>query len=172
MTLLLIPTTPPVNAHPNGRGIAGGYDKCRIVKGAPWAACSGAPATILVVPIPELSMKYLRRAALAASVLVTAGLTAWLPASAASADPPPGGCPTGYQLLSVATLSAQGYMVPALIDSPTSGVVGHGQGNGASWVQQPGNGDGFVCGRALGNQVTPWGGQLYDFVDNQLPASS
>lgn len=117
-------------------------------------------------------MKHLRRAALAASVLVTAGLGAVLSASAASADPPATGCSTGYQLLSVAALSAQGYMVPALIDSPTSGVVGHGQGNGASWIQQPGNGDGFVCGRAHGNQVTSWGGQLYDFVDNQLPASS
>jgi hypothetical protein len=106
------------------------------------------------------------------ALLVAAAAGAMSAAAPALAAPPPNGCPAGYQLLSVATLSAQGYKVPALVDSPTGGLVGHGPGNGASWVQQPGNGDGLVCGRPLGNQVTPWGGQLYDFVDNQLPAST
>jgi hypothetical protein len=74
--------------------------------------------------------------------------------------------------MSVATLSAQGYLVPAEVDNPASGVVGHGSGNGQAWVQQPGNGDGWVCGRELGKQLTPWGDPLYDFIDNQLPAST
>lgn len=109
---------------------------------------------------------------IAAVIALVAGGSALEARLAASAAPPPNGCPAGYQLMSVTALSAQGYRVPAEVDSPTSGVVGHGSGNGASWVQSPGDGDGYVCARALGNQTTPWGGQLYDFIDNQLPASS
>ncbi|HEX9041664.1 MAG TPA: hypothetical protein VF838_11640 [Trebonia sp.] len=108
-------------------------------------------------------------AAIAAVVAVGSAIAA---AGTAAASPTPSGCPAGYQLLSVASLTLEGYRVPAELDSPTSGVVSHGLGNGQSWVQSPGDGDGLVCGRALGNQTTPWGGQLYDFVDNQLPASS
>lgn len=93
-----------------------------------------------------------------------------LTAAPALAAPPPGGCPAGYQLLSVQALTGQGYKVPALIDSPTSGVVGEGPGTGQGWVGQPGNGDGFVCGVKLGNQLTPFGLPVYNFIDNQLPA--
>jgi hypothetical protein len=68
-----------------------------------------------------------------------------LAATPAMAAPPPNGCPAGYQLLSVQTLTAEGYKVPALVDSPTSGVnlFGH-----------PGDGDGWVCGNQLANQLT------------------
>ena len=81
----------------------------------------------------------------------------------AMAAPPPNGCPAGYQLLSVRTLTAEGYMVPALVDSPTSGLKSFGQ---------PGDGDGWVCGHQLGNQLTPFGLPVYNFIDNQLPAST
>lgn len=81
----------------------------------------------------------------------------------ASAAAPITGCPVAYQLLSVATLTAEGYHVPAQVDSPTSGVRSYGE---------PGNGDGWVCAAPIGNRLTSFGGQVYNFVDNQLPASS
>ena len=83
-----------------------------------------------------------------------------LPSGAALADAPSNGCPSGYTLLSVGTLSSAGYRVPAEVDSPTSGVHSFGQ---------PGNGDGLVCGVQLGNQVGPYG-PIYNFIDDQLPA--
>ena len=54
-------------------------------------------------------------------------------------------------------------MVPALVDSPASGVKSFGH---------PGDGDGWVCGHQLGNQLTPFGLPVYNFIDNQLPAST
>ena len=75
---------------------------------------------------------------------------------------PPNGCPAGYQVLSVQTLTAGACKVPALVDSPTSGLDSFGK---------PGNGDGWVCGVQLGNQLTPFGLPVYNFIDNQLPAS-
>lgn len=63
--------------------------------------------------------------------------TVVLSSGAAFADAPSNGCPAGYQLLSVKTLSGAGYRVPAQVDSPISGVTSFGQ---------PGNGDGYVCG--------------------------
>src|SRR6266566_1821611 len=76
-----------------------------------------------------------------------ATLAAWATVSVliavpAAAAPPSTGCPRGYQLLSAQTLTAEGYKVPALVDSPTSGVVGEGPGVGQGWIGQPGNGDG------------------------------
>jgi hypothetical protein len=53
------------------------------------------------------------------------------------------------------------YKVPALVDSPTSGVLSYGR---------PGNGDGSVCGVPLGNRTTSFGGQIYNFIDDTLPA--
>lgn len=88
--------------------------------------------------------------------------TVGLPSGAALAGAPTNGCPAGFQLLSVATLLSLGYHVPALVDSPSSGIKTFGQ---------PGNGDGFVCAIKQGNQVTLSGLQLYNFFDNQLPAS-
>jgi hypothetical protein len=79
---------------------------------------------------------------------------------AASAAPPANGCPAGYDLMVVATLTAAGYHVPALVDSPAARSFG-----------QPGNGDGLICAVKLGNRLTPWGDSVYNFVDNQLPAS-
>ena len=96
------------------------------------------------------------------AMLLVLGTTLGLQA-VAKADPPSNGCPNGYQLLSVATLSSEGYKVPAKVDSPTSGIRSFGQ---------PGNGDGWVCGVQLGNQLTSFGLPLYNFMDNQLPASS
>lgn len=80
----------------------------------------------------------------------------------AFAAPPPAGCPNGQQLLSVQALTAEGYHAPALVDSPTSGLKSFGQ---------TGNGDGWVCGVQLGNQLTTFGLPIYLFSDNQLPAS-
>jgi hypothetical protein len=107
-------------------------------------------------------MKLLRLTPIIALLIVGAAgsVVAGTPAMAA---PPPNGCPAGYQLLSVRTLTAEGYMVPALVDSPTSGLKSFGQ---------PGDGDGWVCGHQLGNQLTPFGLPVYNFIDNQLPAST
>jgi hypothetical protein len=87
-----------------------------------------------------------------------------------AAAAPSNGCPSGYQLVSVPTLAAEGYRVPALVDSPRSGVVGEGPGVRRGWIGQPGNGDGWVCAVQLGNQLTPFGLPVYNFIDNQLPA--
>lgn len=87
-------------------------------------------------------------------------LTFTLPAIGAAA-PPVNGCPRGYELLSVATLTAAGYHLPAQVDDPTSGLLSYGR---------PGNGDGFVCGVQLGNQTTSFGGPVYNFMDDGLPA--
>jgi hypothetical protein len=107
-------------------------------------------------------MKLVRFTPIIAS-LVVASAGAVVAGTPALAAPPPNGCPAGYQLLSVQTLTAEGYKVPALVDSPTSGVRSFGQ---------PGNGDGWVCGVKNGNQLTPFGLPVYNFTDNQLPASS
>jgi hypothetical protein len=83
-------------------------------------------------------------------------------AAPARAAPPSNGCPAGYQLLSVPALTAEGYQVAALVDSPASAL---------DWFGRPGNGDDWVCGVHLGNQLTPFGVPVYNFIDNQLPAS-
>lgn len=91
--------------------------------------------------------------------LVALGAGVLLAASPATAAAPSNGCPSGFQLLSVATLSELGYRVPGMVDDPNSGLESFGN---------PGNGDGWVCARPLGNQTGPYG-QIYDFMDNQLP---
>jgi hypothetical protein len=44
-----------------------------------------------------------------------------------------------------------------------------------AWCENPPSSeashDGWVCGGQLGNQLTSFGQPVYDFVDNQLPAS-
>ena len=107
-------------------------------------------------------MKLLRLTPIIAPLIVGAAGSV-LAGTPAMAAPPPSGCPAGYQLLSVQTLTAEGYKVPALVDSPTSGVKSFGH---------PGDGDGWVCGHQLGNQLTPFGLPVFDFTDNQLPAST
>lgn len=91
-------------------------------------------------------------------VLVAAGVIGCsvVPTRVHASNAPPNGCPNGFQYLSVSDLTAMGYHVPALVDSPANG----------------GNGDGYICARALGERTTSWGGQLYLFADNQLPAST
>lgn len=91
-------------------------------------------------------------------VLAVSTATVALSGAAAFANAPSDGCPAGYQLLSVPSLSEAGYRVPAQVDSPSSGVKSFGQ---------PGNNDGWVCGVQLGNRVGPFG-PIYNFIDNQL----
>ena len=67
-------------------------------------------------------------------------------ATTANASSPAGGCPHGYDLMSVESLAAQGYRVPGLVDNSTTA--------GAGFGHQPGNGDGFVCAQPLGNRLT------------------
>lgn len=107
-------------------------------------------------------MKHLRLAPVIVPLAVGAG-GAMIAVAPAQAAPPPNGCPAAYQLLSVQTLTAEGYKVPALVDSPTSGILS---------FNKPGNGDGWVCGMQPDHQLTPFGLPLYEFIDNQLPASS
>jgi hypothetical protein len=104
------------------------------------------------------------------AIAATLAAGSLLAAASALAAAPSNGCPSGYQLVSVPTLTAQGSRVPALVDSPSSGVVGEGPGVGRGWIGQPGNGDGWVCAVQLGNQLTPFGLPVYNFIDNQLRA--
>ena len=96
------------------------------------------------------------------SAVALSTATVVLSGGAALADAPANGCPAGYQLLSVTTLTALGCHVAAQVDSPSSGIQSIGQ---------PGNGDGLVCAVQLGNRLTPFGLPVYNFIDNQLPAS-
>ena len=81
-------------------------------------------------------------------------------AGPAVAAPPANGCPSGYQLLAISDLLTVGpYHVPVLVDDPSSGILSFGL---------PGNGDGYVCGVPLGDRLTPFGGQVYNFFDNTL----
>jgi hypothetical protein len=93
------------------------------------------------------------------SIVVSLGLLASFagPPVSAQADPPDTGCPTSYTVMAVADLAPQGYQVPGMVDDPTSGIKSYGR---------PGNGDGLVCAKAIGPQTTWWGGQLYEFWDN------
>jgi hypothetical protein len=105
-------------------------------------------------------MKRLVLALLAAGGLMAGGGASLLTGSALAAAPT-NGCPSGYQRLYVPTLTAEGYHLPALIDSPTSGILSFGQ---------PGNNNDYVCGVQLGNQLTSFGLPVYEFTDDQLPA--
>ena len=89
-------------------------------------------------------------AAVATAVVAVAG-----PAQAAA---PSQGCPTNWDRLSVQTLSDAGYRVPALVDSPDQQL---------SFGHAPGNGNGWVCGVALGNRTFA-GNQIYNFLDDFL----
>ena len=84
--------------------------------------------------------------------LASLSVAAPAPAGATAAA----GCPRGYQELSVAELHASGYRVPDQVDAEGS-------------FGQPGNNDGVVCGVQLGNQLTPWGDPIFNFMDNSLP---
>jgi hypothetical protein len=76
-----------------------------------------------------------RMSIVAATLVAAAAAESALTGAAAIAAPPSSGCPRGFQVLSVQTLTAAGYKVPALIDDPASGVVGQeGQGNGKAWI--------------------------------------
>jgi hypothetical protein len=114
-------------------------------------------------------MRIVRRVGMLVGSAALATAATVVCAGPASASEAVSGCPAGYQLLSVTTLTADGYHVPALIDNPD---VNLGNPNSEAWNSQPGNGDGFVCGRPEGNRTTSFGGQLYLFVDNQLPSAS
>jgi hypothetical protein len=94
-----------------------------------------------------------------ATTVVGACALVSLAAGAATAAAPASGCPAGYDLKSVTVLEGQGYQVPGQVDDPTSGIRSFGS---------VGNDDGWVCAVRLGNQTTPWGGQVYNFWDNTL----
>jgi hypothetical protein len=90
----------------------------------------------------------------AAAAVITV-LTAAAPAQAAA---PSHGCPAGYQVLVVADLMPLGYRVPTLVDEQL-GSFG-----------LPPNHNGLVCGVALGGRSFD-GNQIYNFMDDSLPAS-
>lgn len=94
-------------------------------------------------------------AAISLAVMMATGLAA---APVSAAEPVANGCPAGFELLSVAELTQQGYQLPILIDDPTSGFPSFGQ---------PGNGDGWVCGVPL-HHLTFLGLEGYNFLDNNL----
>jgi hypothetical protein len=81
-------------------------------------------------------------------------------ATPALTAPPADGCPAGYQLRSVQTLTGEGSQVPAQADSPASGVAGERQGG----MGQSGNRNGFVCC----GQLIPSGLPVCDFTGNQF----
>jgi hypothetical protein len=96
-----------------------------------------------------------------ATALLAAAAASAVALPAAHAGPQQTGCPNGYTVMAVADLAPDGYLVPGLVDDPTTGVKSFGR---------LGNNDGFICAQAIGHQTTPWGGQLYQFWDNTLPA--
>ena len=79
-------------------------------------------------------------------------------APSAEAAAPVAGCPAGFTRLAVAPLTALGYGVPALVDSPDATV---------SFGHKPGNANGYVCALPLGNQSFN-GLQIYNFLDDSL----
>ena len=80
-------------------------------------------------------------------------------AQSAPAAAPGNGCPPHYDLVQVSVIAVDGYQVPGMVDDPTSGIRSFGK---------LGNHDDWVCALPLGNQTTPWAGQVYNFVDNSL----
>ena len=95
----------------------------------------------------------------AAIMRAAAGVAAIPATSAVAVTPPVSGCPAGYQVLDVSTLTGLGYHVPALVDDPANG----------------GNGDGTVCGKPVNPTRTAQlcgtpcdVGIIYDFRDNTL----
>ncbi|MDT7538684.1 MAG: hypothetical protein QOI82_2269 [Actinomycetota bacterium] len=101
-----------------------------------------------------MDVRLIHRSAVVSLCLVAASAG---PIATAQADPPDTGCPTSYTVMAIADLYPQGYRVPSMVDDPNSGLKSFGR---------PGNGDGLVCAKAIGPQATSWGGQLYDFWDN------
>lgn len=100
-----------------------------------------------------------RRAAATALGMIVATVPAVATANAGSAHT--NGCPNGYTVMAVSDLAPQGYQVPGKVDDPNSGIKSFGR---------PGNGDGLICAQEIGHRTTSWGGQLYQFWDNTLPA--
>jgi hypothetical protein len=102
-----------------------------------------------------IQMRRLTTALLLALLLLLGLLTAT--AAPAPALPTETGCPSAFQVLSVAKLTAQGYRAPAIVDDPANG----------------GNGNGLVCGLPLPQQAcgpdcpVP---VFYQFGDDNLPA--
>jgi hypothetical protein len=97
-----------------------------------------------------------RLTALLLALLLLLGLLT-ATATSAPALPTETGCPSAFQVLPVAELTAQGYRAPAIVDDPANG----------------GNGNGLVCGLPLPQQAcgpdcpVP---VFYQFGDDNLPA--
>jgi hypothetical protein len=103
----------------------------------------------------------MRKAVEAAVALVVAtGTNAALVTSASADNAPSNGCPSGYVAHTLEEWAALGHAnAPRQVDSPANG----------------GNGDDVVCGRLLGqgtDKKNPSGGDVYEFRDDQLPASA
>jgi hypothetical protein len=79
------------------------------------------------------------------AIAATLAAGSLLAAASALAAALSNGCPSGYQLLSVPTLTGEGYRVPALADSPSSGVVGEGPGVGPGWIARQRRRLGVCC---------------------------
>lgn len=84
-----------------------------------------------------------------------------IPMTIAAAHGTETGCPGGFDLDSVTALVSAGYDVADRVDDPASGIESYGR---------PGNGNGWLCTRAMGNQTTHFGGQYYLFIDDGLRA--
>jgi hypothetical protein len=73
-------------------------------------------------------------------------------------DPQLNGCPSGFEALQVSILSAAGYHVTAVVDSPANG----------------GNGDGIICGKPVsaGEMTARFSSEnvpiIFSFRDNNL----
>jgi hypothetical protein len=103
----------------------------------------------------------MRRYLVIGALTAALGAAAAITAGTAYAGAPSNGCPPGFDSFAVADLLAQGYGVPAVVDSAA-------WFPGSGFEHADGNNDGYICGQPLGNQTTPSGLQLYWWFDNNL----
>lgn len=89
---------------------------------------------------------------------LTAALTGPTAAQAATALD----CPAGFDLAVVDDLVSAGYFVAPVVDDPASGAETFGR---------PGNGNGQICIRQMGNRTTHFGGPYYLFTDDGFRSS-
>lgn len=100
------------------------------------------------------------RSVVISAALTLAAVTVPVSVGSARADAPSSGCPRGYVAHTLSEWAALGHVnAPQYVDNPANG----------------GNGDGIVCGNLLGqgtDKKNPTGGDVYQFRDNNLPAST
>jgi hypothetical protein len=99
-------------------------------------------------PSPKLRRETMRARLLLISIMVAAVLPIGTSASAQKT-----GCAKGFQTLSVAELTEQGYILPGTTDDPANG----------------GNGNGLICGRPIGyRDPSDPTRQIYIFADDRV----